>query len=295
MLLNLLKSSYTSSLHSADLRLSTLTQEVTSLRAQNTYLETKLRSLEILVDSANKANDEGKKRHELLQDENVRLKTENQQLKAENEQLVHFKSILLTAANGMSNPNAMGLPMSSSPPLNVGGSGVFHSASNASLMPTLSSNDFGSSSMIGVGGGSTIAASATNQATAPTGSAHPSFYFSPLKRAQPTDANIGIASMSHVPLSSTSAQVHATPYQAPKPSGTYHHVMPSPLTADALASPMPLPKNEKNIGKGKDILQEINASLSSRSGIEWKAWASTSFESTTSCSHAPFLFLFASS
>jgi hypothetical protein len=244
LLLNLLKTSYTSSLQSAEVRLSALTQEVASLRAQNTYLESKLRSVEALAEAAGKASDEHKKRNDILISENVRFKSENQELRKENEQLNNFKHILMSAANGMAPPaSSNGLFSSTLQPQRLG-------VPDPHLQASASSNTFTTADL----GGSMIAPTSNHTNT----NTNPSFYFSPLKR--PPQESIGVSNMQQTQQQTGQTQPASTPYNKRSSNG-YVHVMPSPLTADALASPAPQQHAQKS---SSDILNEINANLSSR-------------------------------
>lgn len=218
---------------------------MTSLRAQNTYLESKLRSLESLASDAGKAADEQKKRNEVLVAESMRCRAENQQLRADNEQLQHFKTILMSAANGMAtnahttHATSMSGAAATQQPSFL--AAPLHPPSHAA--PSLSTADLEVKSQTAQS--SNLAQSVNN----------PSFFFSPMKRPQESIAITNMNPQPNLP--------HATPFTRRSPNSAYVHVMPSPLSADALSSPAPV-MAQKPQGSG-DLLQEINDNLSSRS------------------------------
>lgn len=233
------------------------------MRAQNVYLESKLRSVEQLAEAAGRASEEHKRRCEQLLQENVRFKAENQALKAENEQLANFKHILMSAANGMA-PAVAGAPR-------LAAEQQMHSQalSTADL-------DYRSS----------VAASA-----APS---HGSYAFSPLKPRPQESIAISALSQPTPHAASSLPFPHQTPYAR---RADYAHVMPSPLSADALSSPAPAPASaapstspvglggsmangtmgaglsSAAAAKSHDILQEITANLSTRSEAEDKKFS----------------------
>ncbi len=282
LLLSLLKSSYSSSLHSADVRMAALTQELVAARAQLAYGESKLRSVEALAEEAGRAAEEQKKRAEMLQQENVRFRAENQALKAENAQLAHFKTLLLSAANGMAPPpQAAALALSLAAPY-----------PNAQALYATTSNAADANSHLQQPP-STIAADAewNRQAAASQQQQqqHTQYFFSPVKSAR-LHESISLSSVpTPLPQQQQQQQQQAqsyhpssasqsTPQPAPRSKSNYLHVMPSPLSADALASPSPQRHNQPSNGGGEhrnaaaaaagapDILHEINAHLSSSRG-----------------------------
>jgi hypothetical protein len=235
-------------------RLAALTQEVASLRAQHTYMESKLRSVEAVAESAGRAADELRKRNDQLQGENVRFKAENQQLKAENEQLMQFKNILLSTANNLQQPSLhSGLLSSTLRPQQFGVPDPMLSPQRSSL--STHDLDYKPSSSSAANGQATQQA-ATNSIN------NPSFFFSPLKRPQPQES-ISITHH-HAPTSNQQPSASNAPQSTPSAQRSYAHITPSPLAPDALMSP-PAAAQQQQQQTSKstdDILQQINANLS---------------------------------
>lgn len=245
--------------------MSSLTQEVSSLRAQNTYMESKLRSVEAVAESAGKAADELRKRNDQIQAENVRLKAENQQLKGENDQLVQFKAILMSTATNLQQPTMhSGLLSSTLRPQQFG-------VPDPMLSPARSSASLSTHDLDGYKPATTTAHGAPMTSSSIQ---NPSFFFSPLKRPphhqhQQQQESISItnhASTSHPHATPSFAHHTQQQHQRASPGArSYAHVMPSPLAPDALMSPQPGSASQAT--KSSDnILHQINANLSASGG-----------------------------
>lgn len=295
LLLSLLKSSYSSSLHSADVRMATLTQELVAARAQLAYGESKLRSVEALAEEAGRAAEEQKKRAELLQQENVRLKAENQALKAENAQLAHFKTLLLSAAHGMAPPQQAAASLALSLPAPYSNAQqALHAANAASNAAAASPAPPAEADWMHRQSANAAAQQSQQAQQQQQQQPQTQFFFSPVKSSR-GGMNESIA-LSNVPTSfppqhqsSAATGAQSTPAPAPRPRSDYVYMMPSPLSADALASPSPQRNNNHNhqqqqhdgaeqqqqqrnasattaAAASPDILHEINAHLSSSRG-----------------------------
>jgi len=203
----------------------------------------------------------------------VRLKADNQALKAENQQLINFKSILMSAANGVAGQQQQ-LPAGSSPPVaSYGGGGSLYAGSGQQYSPPaahLSSADFEFKQQH----------VATPQQSAAQQSA---FFFSPTKSRNSTmHDSISISNMGggggggQQFQTQSQSQSHAqhTPLPSYPKTSSYVHVMPSPLAADALSTPAPVSHAQAQAQRhngataaasahSSDILSEINAHLSS--------------------------------
>jgi hypothetical protein len=274
VLLSLLKSSYSSSLHSADVRLASLTQELVAVRAQTAYAESKIRALEALNEEAARAGEEQRKRGDLLAQENVRLKADNQALRAENGQLAHFKTLLLGAAAGMPTaPPQLG----TTPALQLGLPTPYPAAAAATVAAAASPVSFYSSQQQHQHHPQQPQPhSAADSEARAVPSAASQFFFSPVKstaaRSMHESNPALLASAVATTPSLQHQHQHATPLQPARPASNYVHVMPSPLSADALASPSPpslqRPAPTPNGAadhQQHDILSEINAHLNGRS------------------------------